>query len=221
MDGGIDTFESNVEIRLAGFLRINRLATPRFSLRGKAKVERAASTSPEIARFQALMTLKEMNLVGRVLGAKIKLSLSPTQESKGIVEGRADPRSLDPTQPDPTGTLKSRFDVYVEITTPQGTMYNKEPLSMKAKLRSVPPGWAKYKQSIPSTTLFDKAMDALTADIVNATLTVKLVSSKPLPTVAPVDSKPLPAGEAIGTSPIEPEANVTAQAEKAAEGPPQ
>ena len=72
--------------------------------------------------------------------------------------------------------MKSHFDVYIEITTPFGTMYNKEPVGMRAQLKAVPPDWARYRQYTPPRTFFDKVIGKVIADALHATHVVKLVN---------------------------------------------
>jgi hypothetical protein len=185
MDAGTYTFDSSVEVRLTNLLGIGPLKTPTIRMEGPTTVERAASTAPSPGRFQAQLTLKEMNLTGKVLGINVALRLNPSQASRGLVEGRADPGSANPRQPDPIGMLDSSFDVYVEITTPLGTMLNRDPVGMKSRIKSVPPEWARYRQYTPPRTLFDKVVGSIIADMLHATHVVKLVFPQP-----PVDPGP-------------------------------
>jgi hypothetical protein len=179
MDGGTYKFDSTVEIRLTNFLGIPRVTTPPIKLRGPATVVRSRSTAPGPGKFRADLQLTEMNLTGKVLGVEVKVSLNSDHDSKGAVEGRADPKSPNPQRPDPIGMLKSNFDVYINVTTPFGTTVNKEPIGMRAQIKSVPPDWAKYKQYTPPRTLFDKVVGMMMADLLHATHVVKLVNPKP------------------------------------------
>lgn len=179
MEGGTYKFDSSVEIQLTRFLGIPRGTTPVIKLTGPATVVRSESTSPARGKFRAEVQLSEMNLKGKVLGIEIKVNLNRDYQSKGVVEGRADPKSKDPRKPDPIGMLKSSFDVYVEVTTPFGTMYNKEPVGMRAQIKAVPPPWAKYRQYTPPRTLFDKVVGMMMADMLHATHVVKLDSKQP------------------------------------------
>jgi hypothetical protein len=124
MDAGVYAFDSSVEIRLTNLLGIAPLTTPRIRLGGPTTVERAASTAPSPGRFAARLRLLQMDLTGKVLGVDVTLRLNASRASTGIVEGRSDPRSPDPNSPNPIGNLDSSFDVYVEITTPLGTLQN-------------------------------------------------------------------------------------------------
>jgi hypothetical protein len=185
MNAGAYTFDSTVELRLTNLLGIAPLRTPKIKLSGPTTVERAASTAPSPGRFAARLTLKQMNLSGKVLGIDVTLGLNANQASTGIVEGRADPHSPDPSSPDPMGTLDSSFDVYIEITTPLGTLQNREPVGMKSRIKSVPPDWARYRQYTPPRTLFDKVIGSIIADMLHATHVVKLMEPQ-----SPVDPKP-------------------------------
>ena len=174
MNGKTYTFNSTAEIQLTKLLGIPKLKTPRIRLSGPTRISRADSTAPAPGRFFAGTTLEELNLTGKLMGVDIKVSLNPDHASKGAIEGKADPKSKDPARPDPQGTLKSYFDVYVNITTPLGTLINKDPVRMEAQIRQVPPAWARYRQYSPPRTLFDKVIGSIIADMLHATHVVKL-----------------------------------------------
>jgi len=175
MNASTYTFKSTAEIQLTKLLGVPKLKTPRIRLSGPTKIERAASTSPSPGRFFAATTLQEMNLSAKLLGVDVKVSLNPDYISQGGIEGRADPKSKDPGSPEPIGNLKSYFDVFMQISTPLGTLVNKEPVRMEAQIRQVPPSWARYKQYSPPRTLFDRLIGSIIADALHATHVVRLV----------------------------------------------
>jgi hypothetical protein len=181
MDGGRYTFDSAVELQLTKFMGIPRGTTPTIKLRGPATVVRSPSTSPAAGKFHADVEMTDINLTGKVFGVEIKVRLNKDFKSTGAVDGRADPKSKNPKSPEPLGMLNSTFNVYVDVTTPAGTMYNKEPVGMRAQIKEVPPSWARYKQYTPPRTLFDKAIGMIMADMLHATHVVKLVNLKPPP----------------------------------------
>jgi hypothetical protein len=175
MNASTYTFNSTAEIQLTKLLGIPKLKTPRIRLSGPTRIDRADSAAPSPGRFFAETTLKEMNLSGKILGVQVKVSLSTDHVSKGGIEGRADPRSKDPKKPEPIGKLRSYFDVFINISTPLGTLVNKDPVRMEAQIRQVPPSWARYKQYSPPRTLFDKVIGSIIADALHATHVVRLV----------------------------------------------
>jgi len=99
MDKSVYSFDSTVEMQLTKLLGIPRLKTPKIKLRGPTTVERSASTAPAPGRFRAELRLTNLALKGKVLGVEIKVNLNSSYESKGAVEGKADPRSSDPSKP--------------------------------------------------------------------------------------------------------------------------
>jgi hypothetical protein len=178
MNASTYTFDSTAEIQLTKLLGIPKLGTPKIRLKGPTTIRRSDSTSPAPGKFFAETTVTEMNLSGKVLGVEVKVKLNKDYTSKGAIEGRADPQSKNPRKPEPIGALKSYFDIYVDITTPLGTAFNKEPVRMQAQIRQVPPSWARYKQYSPPRTLFDKVIGSIIADALHATHVVKLVNEK-------------------------------------------
>jgi hypothetical protein len=179
MDGGKYTFDSAVELQLTKFMGIPRGTTPVIKLRGPATVARSPSTAPSSGKFHADVELTDMSLTGKVFGVEIKVNLNKDFKSTGAIEGRADPKSKNPKSPEPIGVLNSNFNVYVDVTTPVGTMYNKDPVGMRAQINAVPPKWARYKQYTPPRTLFDKVVGMIMADMLHATHVVKLEKSEP------------------------------------------
>jgi len=179
MNASTYTFNSAAEIQLTRLLGIPKLTTPKIKFTGPTKILRANSTAPSPGRFFAETTLQEMNLTGKVLGVDVKASLNPDYTSKGGIEGRADPKSKDPNSPDPAGKLRSYFDVFISISTPLGTLINKEPVRMEAQIKQVPPAWARYKQYSPPRTLFDKVIGSIIADALHATHVVELIDGGP------------------------------------------
>jgi hypothetical protein len=176
MNAATYRFESTAEIQLTKLLGIPRLSTPKIKLRGPTTIERSDSTAPSPGRFFAETKMKEMNLSGKIFGIEVKVSLNGDHASKGAIEGRANPKSKDPQKPDPVGKLRSYFDVFINISTPLGTLVNKEPVRMEAHIQKVPPAWAKYRQYSPPRTLFDKVIGSIIADALHATHIVKLIN---------------------------------------------
>src|SRR5260370_39360185 len=101
MDGATYTFNSTAEVQLTGVLGFPRLKTPKIKLAGPTTIERSASTSPSPGKFRAKTTMKELSLSGKMLGAKISVTLNGDFTSEGFIEGRADPHSPDPSKPEP------------------------------------------------------------------------------------------------------------------------
>lgn len=176
MNASTYTFDSTAEIQLTRLMGIPKLGTPRIKLKGPTTIRRSESTSPAPGRFRAETTITKLNLSGKIMGAAVNITLNKSFLSKGAIEGRADPKSKNPGKPEPIGALKSYFDIYVDITTPVGTAFNKEPVRMQAQIRQVPPSWARYKQYSPPRTLFDKVIGSIIADALHATHVVKLVN---------------------------------------------
>ena len=158
-------FNSDAQIRLKKLLGFPGVLTPKIKLKGPTVIHRDASTAPSPGRFSAKLTMREMNLAGKVLGAKVKVALNddPSFPSEGLVEGRAEPHSPDPQSPEPIGMQKSHFDVFIKISTPFGTFFNDKPVVMRAALKSVPPDWAKYRQYSPPRDFLDKVTRSIVA----------------------------------------------------------
>jgi hypothetical protein len=179
VNGTTYKFDSTAEIQLTKLLGIPKLGSPKISLKGPTTIHRSDSTSPAPGKFLAETTVTEMNLSGKLQGVDVKVTLNSDYTSKGAIEGRADSKSPNPSSPEPIGVLKSYFDIYVNIATPLGTLFNKEPVRMQAQIKQVPPSWARYKQYSPPRTFFDKVIGSIIADALHATHVVKLVETKP------------------------------------------
>lgn len=183
MDASTYTFESTAQMRLTKLLGIPGVTTPIVALAGPTTVSRAASTAPAPGRFRAETRLTAMNLRGTVLGVTITATLNDDYQSTGAIEGRADPKSPDPNKPEPIGSLKSTFKVWVKIVTPLGTLINKDSVDVEAQIKTIPPAYARYLQHSPPRNLYEKKMDLLIAELVHATHIVKFDDPLPRPPV--------------------------------------
>jgi hypothetical protein len=155
MDGATYQFNSTAEIQLTRLLGFQRLTAPKIKLSGPTTIVRDKSTSPAPGKFRARTTMKELTLSGKLLGAPVTVTLNSSKVSEGFTDGRADPGSSDPSSPEPIGPLKSNFLVYVQVSTPFGTLVNQEPVEMRATISSMPPDPGKYRQYSPARDLYD------------------------------------------------------------------
>ena len=179
MNGAMYTFDSTAEVQLNRILGLPGVRSPTIRLAGPTRIVRNDSVSPAPGRFYAKTTIVEMNLSGKLLGTRVELSLNRSHSSDGAVEGRADPKSPDPKKPEPIGLLKSYFSVYLRVKTPFGELSNKEPIEMRATIKSIPPDRAKYKQFSPPRDLYDKIFRTIAAQMQCAVHSVTLVGRKP------------------------------------------
>lgn len=180
MDAATYRFNSTAEVQLTKLFGLPRLKTPKIKLEGPTRVNRADSTSPAPGRFRATTTMTELNLSGKMLGAKVSVTLNDKYKtSEGAIEGRADPKSSDPNKPDPIGPLKSYFHVFVSVKTPFFTISNKEPIDMKATIASIPPDRGKYKQYSPPRDLYDAIFRTIFAQMQCAVHNVIYVDGAP------------------------------------------